>query len=257
MLNDIDLRGMPTPAASFEKTAWLGPLLRRYGPSAWVRPVGRFLDRGIREAGRDLITDPVRRNKIMPYLSGIGQQAASDAVWGGIIGGTFEGGIGALQAEPGERGEAFARGALSGLVPNVALGALSGAASRVVHNTGRQRMRALAEQHGMEAQRGQVKKMMREPGFFKNLNYAFTDKGLRGQLARTRALTGLGTFGTGFVLPAMLTPSASAATPPPPPPTPQFQPNAPAVYEQPQYYKTSAAKALKSIDFNQMPRYHP
>lgn len=228
-----------------------------------ARPWGQLLDRGIRSAGNALGASP----RVMDYTRLLGEETAKDIAMNASIMGLFRGGIDAYGAEEGDKGRAFVRGLGTGALEGGAWGAVSGLTTQGIRNASRINLEGLAKKHNLSS--AQIHAQQKEPGFFDNLKKTFKSRGLEGELARNRTMTGLGTFGSGWVLPGMVLPSAltgsgeSEPTAPkvptapkaPPAQQPSLRPNTSFVYEQPQYYKAGSLKTHNSIDFTKMPSY--
>jgi hypothetical protein len=197
-------------------------------------------------------------------VQGVGKKMIRDTVSGGLVGGTLSGGLNAAMAEPGERGSAFASGFGSGALSGAGFGAISGVGEGLVNNAKRMRFRDLSKTTGTPMKqlvtrskdmgwRDAASKSFKAPDPMNPLGKM--DQGI----ARTKMTAGLGFLGA-QVAPDIATSvfgGSSSEPPPPPPPMPQYQPNAPAVYSQPQYYKSSSAKIqLRPIDFTNLPSYH-
>jgi len=215
------------------------------------------MDRGIRSAGSALGVSPAA----MSYTRHLGRETAKDIAMNASIMGLFRGGIDAYGAEEGDKGRAFVRGLGTGALEGGAWGAVSGLTTQGIRNASRIHLEGLAKKNNLGT--AQIRAQQKEPGFFDNLKKTFKSRGLEGELARNRTMTGLGTFGTGWVLPGMVLPDAlsgsgesAPATPKAPPAQqPPLRPNTSFVYEQPQYYKAGSLKTHNSIDFTKMPSY--
>jgi len=269
VLREIDIRAMPVPGRPSEKTAFLGMAARAFGqglsklgPSKlmqFTNPLARRAESAvINGATRFLGTDPTKTRQM---VRGVAHKAIRDTVSGGLAGGVLSGGLNAAMAEPGERGSAFASGFGSGALSGAGFGAATGVGEGLLGNAKRMRFRELSKTTGMPLKqmvtrskdmgwRDALGKSMRAPDPMNPLGKVDQS------IARTKLVGGLG-FAAAQVAPDAAMSAASGSPPPPPPPTPQYQPNAPAVYSQPQYYKSSSAKIqLRPIDFTNLPSYH-
>jgi len=83
-----------------------------------------------------------------PYFKGVPAQAINEAIIGTGFGSALGAGIGALTAEPGERGEAALRGAGTGAWQGAAFGGLSGLVRGPIVNASRNRLATIAKQQG-------------------------------------------------------------------------------------------------------------
>ena len=267
MLREIDMRAMPVPGRLSEKTAFwgvaarsLGRGLSKLGPSKlmqFTNPLARRAESAvINGATRFLGTDPTKTRQM---VRGVAHKTIRDTASGALAGGVLSGGLNAAMAEPGERGSAFASGFGSGALSGAGFGAVSGVGEGLLGNAKRMRFRDLSKTTGMPLKqmvtrskdmgwRDALGKSVRTPDAMNPLGKVDQS------IARTKLLGGLGFLG------AQAAPDVAVnafSDSPPPPQTPQFQPNAPAVYSQPQYYKASSAKTqLYPIDFTKLPSYH-
>lgn len=268
MLRTVDFTQLPVPRTSFEKTAFLGAVGRavsKYGPgrlSNWLAPKTKPLEKGLVNALSRVGANPVKTQQLLRGALGSGVR---DAVSGAAIGGVLEGGIRGALAEEGEGANEFFRGLGSGAVSGAGYGALTGIGGRVARNS-----RLMAYQNIAKNNPGlstlSVARRGKDMGFRSSLQKAFKapdPQNPMGQIdrniARAKLLGGAGVLGAEWGLPSVM-PSGDAGAQdipqPPPMQQPQYQPNAPAVYEQPQYYKAGSFNQLTSIDFNKMPSYH-
>lgn len=269
MLREIDIRAMPVPGRLSEKTAFLRPLihvmstgLRKYGPTGLMKFTNPLAQRAenavISGATRFLGTDPTKTRQL---VRGVAHKTIRDAAGGAAVGGVLSGGINAAMAEPGERGSAFASGFGSGALSGAGFGAASGVGEGLLRNAKGMHFKNLAKATGVPT--GQLATRAQHMGWRDALGKAVRTPDAMNPLgkidqsvARAKLVGGLGFLGA-QVAPDAAIGMASGSPPPPPPPTPQYQPNAPAVYSQPQYYKSSSAKIqLRPIDFTNLPSYH-
>lgn len=263
------MRAMPVPGRSLEKTAFWGTALRaarRLSPSGLAsatRPVLRPVEQAATRAAQRMGMSPTASKQLFRNST---RAAVSDAASGSLIGGTFSGGINALTAEPGERGDAFLKGFGSGALSGAGYGALTGLGGKFVRNASGMRLQNFAKRQGLTGI--DVGRRSKDMGFFKTIGTAFKAPNaadpagkVNQGIARAKLLGGLGLFGAEVGLSegaSAVSGAHDGGTPPPPPPqSPQFQPNAPAVYSQPQYYKSSSVKTqLRPIDFTKLSSYH-
>jgi hypothetical protein len=266
--------------ASFEKAAILGffgrtlpkytgrvskyllkPLADRFTPTALARavqPATRGLEKGISAAGHRFLS-PERARTFDRVMRGVPQNTARDIASNALIGGVFEGGLGAAMADSGERGDAFMHGLGSGAVSGAAFGAISGPLAQMARNTRGIHMSGLAQRHGLS--RPEMAKQVKGMGTWDALKGSFgkTDD-LNRQIARHKIVGGAGQIGAEIALPMMLMPGEHTPDAPPPPAAPSvpsLQPNAPAVYAQPQGFKGGSVNySLRPIDLTKMPSYH-
>lgn len=196
-------------------------------------------------------------------VSRVPGSAVRGAVGGAVFSGALGGGIGALTAEKGERTKGF----LGGLGRGALVGGLTGGVSGTVEGLGRN-LRAQALQRSGTAQNipyKVLKKQMNQTGVFKSLGNLFNSSNPTAQTAARHKILG-GTaaiaasiFAENYAYNRINNALGGEERPPPPPPpqNPPLAPNAPMIYSQPQYYKSSSDKTrLKPIDFTKMPRYH-
>jgi hypothetical protein len=268
MLKTVDLTNLPIPDTAFEKTAFLGSIgkaLGRVGPKAfgnWLAPKAKPIEKGLINAFTRMGADPL---KTQQRLRGVIGSGIRDAATGAAIGGVLEGGIRGLTAEEGEGGKEFLRGLGSGALTGAGFGAVTGVGGKLMRNT-----RLMHYQDIAKNTPGLSTKRVAQRGGNMGIRDAFgkafkapdpsnpmgkLDQGI----ARTKLLGGAGILGAEWLVPGMIPTGDAGAQDnpkPPPMPQPQFQPNAPAVYEQPQYYKAGSFKQLTSIDFTKMPSYH-
>jgi hypothetical protein len=164
-------------------------------------------------------------------------------------------------AEPGERGSAFASGFGSGALSGAGFGAASGIGEGLLRNAKGMHFKNLAKTTGVSP--GRMATRSSRMGWRDALTKAVKAPDPMNPLgkvdqniARAKLVGGLG-FAAAQVAPDAAMSAASGSPQPPPPQTPQYQPNAPAVYSQPQYYKSSSAKIqLRPIDFTNLPSYY-
>jgi len=84
-----------------------------------------------------------------PYLKGVPAQAINESIVGTGFGAALGAGMGAVTAEPGERGEAALRGAGTGAWQGAAFGGISGLTRGPIVNAARNRLAVLAKQRGL------------------------------------------------------------------------------------------------------------
>lgn len=271
MLREIDISAMPVPGRLSEKTAFLGMAtramgmgLRKFGPTGLMKftnPLAQRLENSvISGATRFLGTDPTKTRQM---VRGVAHKAIRDTAGGALVGGTLSGGLNAAMAEPGERGSAFASGFGSGALSGAGFGAVSGVGEGLLRNAKGMHFKNLAKTTGVPT--GQLATKAHRMGWrdsfgkaFKTPDPAVPGSGLDQSVARAKLVGGLGFLGAQVAPDAAVSAfSDSESSAPPPPKMPQYQPNAPAVYSQPQYYKSSSAKIqLRPIDFTNLPSYH-
>lgn len=269
MLREIDIHAMPVPGRPSEKTAFLGMAakafgagLRKYGPTGLMKftnPLAQRAENAVIRGATHLGADPAKARGL---VRGVAHKTIRDTASGALAGGVLSGGINAAMAEPGESGSAFASGFGSGALSGAGFGAASGIGEGLLRNARGMHFKNLAKTTSVPT--GQLATRSSRMGWreafgkaVRKPDSAIPGSGLEQNIARAKLVGGLG-FAAAQVAPDAAMNAASSSSPPPPPPqTPQYQPNAPAVYSQPQYYKSSSAKIqLRPIDFTNLPSYH-
>lgn len=268
MLQEIDIRAMPVPGRPSEKTAFLGMVgralgvgLRKYGPTGLMKftnPLAQRAENAVIGGITHLGADPTKARQL---VRGVAHKTIRDTASGAVAGGVLSGGISAAMADPGDRSSAFANGFGSGALSGAGFGAVTGMGEGLLRNAKGMHFKSLAKATGVPA--GQVATRAHRMGWRESLGKAIKTpdpaipgSGLEQGIARAKLVGGLGFAGAQFAPDAAVS-AVSGSPPPPPPPMPQYQPNAPAVYSQPQYYKSSSAKIqLRPIDFTNLPSYH-
>ena len=272
--------GLPdNTVAAFEKAAILGflgrtvprfgsrllnrivkPALNRVTPTAFsrtVQPAAIGLERGMGALARRTLS-PERAKTFERVMRGVPRNTAREIASNALIGGLFEGGIGAAMADQGQGTDAFVHGLGSGAASGAAFGAISGTLGGMTRNVRGINMSELAKKHEMS--RPDMAKKVKAMGTWDAIKGSFgkTDN-LERQIARHKTLGGASQIGAEMALPMMMLPSGPEAPPPPPqaPDLPKFEPNKPTVYSPPQNFKGGSVNyRLKPIDLTKLPSYH-
>lgn len=154
-----------------------------------------------------------------PYLKGVPGQALRETVLGAGFGGALGAPIGAMTAEPGERGSGALQGAISGVGQGALWGGVSALVRGPIQNIARNRLTQMAQHQGHSAQQAAniAKKEYDTRSWFGNVKDTVTGKGALGRKGSAIAAAGgAAGFGLGDIYaPSLLDPSTPNAPEPP------------------------------------------
>ena len=255
MLRALDFKAMPTHTQPSTKTAVWSSILRRVGPTAiskLLNPAAQSLEnKMVGGAVNWLGTNPQKTKQL---LRGVVHKTVRDTAMGAVGGGVLGGVGGALTAEPGERTKGFFGGILPGAVTGAGYGVASGIGGGLIRNAKGMQFKNLANQHGLAP--GRIATRADRMGIRDSFGKAFKAPDVRNpmgkldqSIARTKLLGGAALMGSEILVPEAIDRVTT-------PRQPKIEPNAAAVYEQPQYKTGSVKTRLLPIDFTNLPSYH-
>lgn len=174
-----------------------------------LRPVGKAIEghtaRGVGsvlgQPGADLSRKLMRK---------VPAQMAKDTAMFAGIGGGLEGGMGALFAEDGQRGDAFLHGLGSGALTGAATGAVTGFTGGLAKNIRRSSLHEAAKRQGLSGMSAhRAAKQQLDRGFRGSARDLVSGKGTLGRAGSAQnMLGGAGQFGAEVVAPFALLPAS-------------------------------------------------